>query len=63
MREIKVGQSNVWKFAILTYSESMNFDFYEFLNVLKDEKYQINKIHHPKNGKKEQFRTSEIDFT
>ena len=43
--------------------EAQNFDFYEFLHLLKDTIYQINQIQSPKNGS---FRTSwfsKIDFT
>ena len=44
-----LGKIDVWdyksaKFAILTHFEHLNFDFYEFLLILKAEMYQINKI-------------------
>ena len=32
------------KSAILTHSEALNFDFYEFLHFLKAEIYQIDKM-------------------
>ena len=44
LREIKVGMSRVTKFAILTFFEDQNFDFYEFLHFLKAEIYQISKL-------------------
>ena len=47
LREIIFRDSRSAKFAILTHSEALNFDFYEFLHFLKAEIYQINKIHSP----------------
>ena len=37
LREIKVGESLVSKFAIVSLSEALNFDIYEFLHFLKVE--------------------------
>ena len=66
LREIKNGKSKVSKSAILTNSEALNLDFCEFLHFLKADKYQIIKIHSPKNCKNGRFCTSripKIDFT
>ena len=41
-REINFRDSRSAKSAILTYFEAPNFDFYEFLHILKAEIYQIN---------------------
>ena len=35
------------KYAILTRLEAMNYDFYDFLQFMKAEIYQINTIHSP----------------
>ena len=42
-REIHLGDSRGAKYAILTYLEALNFDFYDFLHFLKAEIDQINK--------------------
>ena len=42
LREIKISEFRVLKFAILTNWEALNFDFYEFLHCLKAEISQIN---------------------
>ena len=66
LREIKFGDSRSAKSAILTHSDALNYDFYEFLHFLKAEIYQTNKMQSPKNYKKGIFRTSKvpkIDFT
>ena len=44
LREIKVGWSRVWKYAILTLLEAENYDFYEILQCLKVEIYQLYKF-------------------
>ena len=44
LREIKFGDFRVWKSAILTNSEAVNFEFHEFLHFMKAEIYQMNKI-------------------
>ena len=49
LREIKVGDFCGPKFAILTQSEALNFDFYEFLHFLKAEIDQISTIQSSKN--------------
>ena len=47
LREINFWDSRSAKAAILTHLEGLNFDFYEFLQFLKAEIYQMNKIHSP----------------
>ena len=37
LREIKIGNSRSAKFAILTHSELLNFDYDDFLHFLKAE--------------------------
>ena len=44
LREINLGDFTSAKFAILSYLGSMNFRFYQYLQFLKAEIYQINKI-------------------
>ena len=44
LREINFGDSRSAKSAISTHLEGLNFDFHEFLNFLKAENYQIDKI-------------------
>ena len=51
LREINLGHSKIAKSVILTNSEALNFDFYEFLRFMKDEIYQINKSQKPKIAK------------
>ena len=58
LREIKVGKSRVSKCAILTHLEALNFDFYEFLHILKAEIDQKVKIQSLQNCKKKQFRST-----
>ena len=43
-REINFGDTESTKSATLTHSEALNFDFYEFLHILKTEIYLIYKI-------------------
>ena len=45
LREINFEDSRSAKFAILIHLEALNLDFYECMNFLKAEIYQINKIH------------------
>ena len=47
---IKVGKFRGAKSAILSHSETVHFDLYEFLHFLKAKIYQINTIQSPKNG-------------
>ena len=47
LREINFGETKSAKFAIFTHLEALNFDFYEFLNLLKTEIYQFSKILSP----------------
>ena len=47
LREIKLGDSRTAKSAILTHSEGLNFDFYEFLHFLKEEIYQFSHFKGP----------------
>ena len=47
LREINFEDSWSAKSAILPHLEDLNFDFYEFLPILKAEIYQMNKIHSP----------------
>jgi len=66
LREINFMDSRSAKSAILTNSEALNFDFYEFFHFMKAEIYQINKIQNLKNGKNGSFRMSrlsKINFT
>ena len=58
LREINFGDSRSAKSAILTHLEALKFDFNEFLHYLKNEFYQINKIHSPYNIS----RILKIDF-
>ena len=51
LREINFEGSRSAKSAILTLLEALNFDFSEFLHILKGECYQINKIQSPKMAK------------
>ena len=46
-RNIKVGDSRSAKSFISTDWDALKFDFYEILNLLKAEIYQINKILSP----------------
>ena len=65
LREINFGDSRHAKSAILTHLETLNFDFYEFLHLLKPQIDQINKITAPKSAKNSNFftpRISKIDF-
>ena len=43
LREINFRECKSAKFAISTNLESLNFDFYEFLQLLKAKIYQVNK--------------------
>ena len=66
LREINFEDSWSAKSAILTHLEALNFDFYEFLHILKAAIHQINKIQRSKNGKNGNSRTSwfsKIDLT
>ena len=47
LREINFGDTRSAKSAILTHLEALNIDFYEFLQFLKAEIYQISEIHSP----------------
>ena len=47
LREINFGDSRSAKSAILTNSEALNFDFYEIVQFLKAEIYQISQIQSP----------------
>ena len=65
LREINFWDFERAKFAIQTYLEALNYDFYEFKHFLKAEIYQFKKILSPKNGKNGNFETSKfskIDF-
>ena len=65
LREIKTGESRGAKPAIFTHLMALNFDFYEFLQFLKAEIYQINKIQCPEyctNGSFTASRFFKIDF-
>lgn len=44
----EIGESGVWKSAIFTNLDALNFLFHEFLQLLKAAMYQINKIQGPK---------------
>ena len=66
LREINFGDCKSAKSALLTHLGALNFDFHVFLQFLKTEMCQINKIQSSKNGKKGIFRSSKsskIDFT
>ena len=58
LREINFGHSRSARFAILTQSEALNFDFNEFLHFLEAEIYWIDQIQSPKNCKNGSFRPS-----
>ena len=59
LREINLGNSRSAKYAILTHSETLDFDFYEFLHFFKAENHQILiKFKAPKNCKNDNFKTS-----
>ena len=47
LREINLREFEIANFAISTYSEALNFDFYDFLPFLKTEIQQFNKIQSP----------------
>ena len=51
LREINFGGPISAKSAILTHSEPLDFDFYEFLLFLKAKNYQMIQIQSHKNGK------------
>ena len=55
LREIKFADCRSAKSGILTHSEALNFDCYEFLYFLKAEIYQSNKIQSPKKWQKWTF--------
>ena len=57
LREIKFEDSRSAKSAISAHSETLNFDFYEFLHFLKADIYQIINIQCPKIAKNGSFRT------
>ena len=66
LHEINFVDSRSAKSAIFTHLEALNLDFYEFLNFLKAEIFQISKIQRPWNVKNCSFCTSrihKIDFT
>ena len=44
LREINFWDSRSAKSAILTHLEALNFEFHEFLHILKADIYQIGKI-------------------
>jgi len=46
-----LGECTSAKSAILTHSEPLDFDFYEFLLFLKAKNYQMIQIQSHKNGK------------
>ena len=52
LREIIFWDSSNSKSAILTHSEALNSDFYEFVQFLEAEIYQVNKNRSPKIAKK-----------
>ena len=47
LREINFEDSRSAKSAISTHLESLKYELYKFLHLLKAEIYQINKIHSP----------------
>ena len=66
LREINFWDSRSAKYAILPYFEALSLDFDKFLQFLRADNYQINKVQSSKNCKKGSFRTSKIskiDFT
>ena len=66
LREINFWDSQSAKSAILTHLEAPDFDFFGFLQFLKDEIYQNNKIpslKKRKNGRFTTSRLSKIEFT
>ena len=52
LREIKIGWCSVSEDIISTLLEVSNFDFCDFLHILKAEIYQMKNIQSHKNGKK-----------
>ena len=66
LREINFVDYGSAKSAISTHLKALNFDIPEFLQFLKAEIYQINKIPNPKMAENGTFCTSrvpKIDFT
>ena len=55
LREINFGAFLRCKMSHFSHLETLSFDFCEFLHFLKAEIHQNNKIHSPKNCKKQQF--------
>ena len=51
LREINFGDSRSAKCAILTCSETLNFDFYEILQFTEAEIHLINKVQSPEIAK------------
>ena len=51
LHELNIGDSRCAKSAILTHSEALNFEFYEFLHFLKAKMYQKTKFRAPKVAK------------
>ena len=51
LRDINFWILEFQKFAIFTHSEALNFDFHEFLHLLKAETYQIAQFRAPKMAK------------
>ena len=61
LREIKYVYFGSAKFNIFAHLEALTFDFFnEFLNFLKAEIYQMNKIHSTQNGKNVRYCISRI---
>ena len=66
-----IGEINFWgsksaNSAIFTHWDVLNFDFYQFLHILKSVICQIDKVQRPKYSKNGSFWTStlfKIDFT
>ena len=66
LREINFWDSQSAKSTIFTHLEAPDFDFFGFLQFLKDEIYQNNKIPSLKKRKNGRFTTSrfsKIEFT
>ena len=57
LREFNFGESRKTNSAILTHSETLNLNVYDFLLLLRTEIYQMSIIRNPVNCKNGNFRT------
>ena len=63
LHEIKIGKSRVSKSVILTHSDDLNFDLYEFLRTFRGLKCTIVSKCYSINDKNGSSRFYEIDLT